>query len=219
MTALELLTVPVALAGLERLSVAGRAYLKWRGTRLITCPETRQPAAVGLDTKRAAATAVLGASRLGLKDCSLWPERQGCGQVCLRQIESAPAACLVRTILSRWYADKPCTFCGRPFGEIHWHDHKPGLLSPDGRTTGWGELRPEWIPAVLATHRPVCWDCHIAETFRRRFPERVVENPSRATPARGVTVASAGFSGFAAPPRASGSEPAEPLTCDDDDGF
>jgi hypothetical protein len=45
------------------------------------------------------------------------------------------------------------------------------------RTYEWPEIPPEQIPGVLATHLPVCWNCHIAETFRRMFPERVVDRP------------------------------------------
>jgi hypothetical protein len=114
-----------------------------------------------------------------LKDCSRWPERAGCGQTCLGDLEAAPHACLVRTILARWYAGQRCACCRRPFGEIHWHDHKPALVGTDGITREWTEIPPETIPAVLSTHRPVCWNCHVAETFRRVHGELVVERPPR----------------------------------------
>jgi hypothetical protein len=157
------------------------AYLKSRGTRVITCPETKGPAAAEVDAKHAAATAFRGKPSLRLQDCSRWPGRRGCGQECLRQVEAAPADCPARSILARWYAGKACATCGKPIGDIDWSLHKPAFISPERRTSAWPEVRPEELPQVLATHRPVCWDCHMTETFRRLFPERIVERPCRTT--------------------------------------
>ena len=85
----------------------------------------------------------------------------------------------MRTILARWYAGKQCVFCRRDFGEIQWHDHKPALMGADEITREWTENPPETVPEVLASHRPVCWNCHVAETFRRVHAELVVERPPR----------------------------------------
>jgi hypothetical protein len=159
------------------LKAAAGAYFRFRGTRLITCPETKRPAAVCVDAKHSAITAPFGKTDLRLSDCSRWPERRGCGQECLGQIALAPEECLVRTILIRWYRDKLCVFCRKPLDDVPWLEHKPGLLSPDGKTVEWHEVRPETLPEVLATHWPVCWNCHIAETFRHAFPELVVDRP------------------------------------------
>lgn len=159
------------------LSSAAAAYLKFRGTRLVTCPETKEPAAVEVDAKYAAFTAPIGERGLRLKDCSRWPERQDCGQQCLGQIVSAPEDCLVRNILTKWYEGRTCVFCGKALGEIDWLDHKPALISPERVTLEWNEIPAEKIPVVLQTHMPVCWDCHIAETFRRRYPELIVDRP------------------------------------------
>jgi hypothetical protein len=93
-------------------------YFKFRGIRLITCPETRKPAAVEVDAKYAALIAPISARGLRLKDCSRWPERKDCGQECLRQIEFSPEDCLVRTMLTKWYKGKKCAVCGKTFGEI-----------------------------------------------------------------------------------------------------
>jgi hypothetical protein len=172
------------LIGLVVLSVfflllwaAATAYLKFRGMRLVNCPETKETAAVEVDAKHAAFTASIGERGLRLKDCSRWPERQDCGQECLGQIVSAPEDCLVRNILKNWYEGKTCVFCGKTLGGIDWLDHKPALLSSDRVTLEWNEIPAEKVPAVLQTHKPVCWDCHIAETFRRRYPELVVDRP------------------------------------------
>jgi hypothetical protein len=154
---------------------AARTYFKFRGKRLVTCPETSEPAGVEVDATHAAFTAATGERSLRLKDCNRWPEKQDCGQQCLAQIEAAPEGCLVRTILTKWYEGKKCVVCGKAFGEINWLDHKPALLSPERLTLDWSEVPPEQIPKVLAGHMPVCWNCHIAERFRHQHPELVVD--------------------------------------------
>ena len=170
----------IALAVLAYvLRPAVSAYLRFRGSRVITCPETRAPAAVEVDARHAAAAAALGTPHLRLTSCSRWPERQGCGQECLKQVEATPADCLVHNILVKWYEGKTCALCGRPVGAIHWPEHRPALLSPEGRAVDWDEVPPERLPDVLATHRPVCRNCHDAEAFRRQFPELVVVRPLR----------------------------------------
>jgi hypothetical protein len=154
------------------------AWRRWRGTRLVTCPETGRPAAVDMDLRRAIGGSIVGRPDLRLRDCSRWPERGRCGQPCLSQVEESPEGCLVRAILQDWYAEHTCAFCRRPFGLIHWHDHKPGLRAPDGRLREWREVPPEMLPDTLATHRAVCWNCMVAEGFRLRFPDLVVERPA-----------------------------------------
>jgi hypothetical protein len=155
-----------------------RTYRRFRGTRVITCPESHLPAAVEVDARLAAVTHMsTGTPTLRLAACSRWPERQDCGQECLSQIESAPTDCLARTMLVRWYDGKACVFCRRPIGEIHWSDHKPALRAPGGDTVGWEAIRAETLPAVLASHAPVCWNCHVAETLRREHPELIVDDP------------------------------------------
>jgi hypothetical protein len=83
-----------------------RAWLEMRGTRLVTCPETRAPAAVEVDLGHLARTSAAGLRELRLRDCSRWPERRRCGQACLIEVEEAPHGCLVRDLLRRWYEDQ-----------------------------------------------------------------------------------------------------------------
>ena len=90
-----------------------RSYFKLRGKRLVTCPENQKPAAVDLDAIHLARDAAFGTPQLRLSECSRWPERQGCGQECLKQIEAAPEGCLVRRIVTDWYAGKACVICGK----------------------------------------------------------------------------------------------------------
>jgi hypothetical protein len=151
-----------------------RAYFQFRGKRLVTCPETHKAEAVDIAAGEAAVGAFLSEPTLRLVECSRWPERQDCGQDCLQQVEIDPANCLVWNIVSKWYEGKSCVFCHKKFSPLHHLDHAPALLGPDHKTVEWKELRPEQLPEIMETHHPVCWNCHIAETFRRTHPELVV---------------------------------------------
>jgi hypothetical protein len=154
--------------------VAGN-YLKYRGKRVIICPETRKPAGVVVRAAHAGFTGVVGDPELRLKSCSRWPERQDCGQECLLQVEIAPEDCLLRNILVNWYAGKQCVSCGKHFGETHFFDHKPALLTAQGKTVACDEIAAEKVPEMLATCFPVCWDCHVIQTCCREHPELVVD--------------------------------------------
>lgn len=158
----------------------GRAYRRFRGTRLVECPENHQVVAVEVDAARAAAGAAVGKIELKLSECTRWPERAGCGQECLRQIEASPEGCLVRTIVTDWYNGKSCVICGIPLDNIDWYERRPALMGPDHRTVQWPDVQPERLPDVLRDHQPLCWNCHIAESFRQQHPELVVDNPWKA---------------------------------------
>ena len=169
--ALGLILVAVSVI----LAVIVRRYLRLRGQRVVTCPETHAPAGVAVNAWSAAIDGLLGKPRLRLQSCSRWPERAGCGEECLREIENAPSGCLVRALLAAWYREKHCVLCGAAVGEIHWHERRPCLLAMDGITHEWSEFAAEKLPGALRTHRPICWSCHIAERFRRAFPDLVID--------------------------------------------
>jgi hypothetical protein len=154
-----------------------REYFAVRGDRVVTCPENEQVVAVRVDAAHAAVTAAGGREQLRLESCTRWPEKAGCGQECLRQIEAQPADCLVRTQVTRWYTDKACAYCGKALGLVDWTQHKPALRAPDGTTLEWADVKPETLPQVLATHAAICWDCHVTETFRRQRPDLVIDRP------------------------------------------
>jgi len=163
---------------LFRVGVALHAYFRLKDKMLITCPETKQPAAVSVDATQAAEQSLLGEPHLRLSECSRWPERQGCGQECLSQIEAAPEDCLVRTAVAKWYAGKVCEYCGKPIQSVDWlGGQRPALLDPDRKTVQWDQIGPEKLPEVFSKYAPVCWNCHVTETFRREHPELVVERP------------------------------------------
>ncbi len=160
--------------------VAVRAYLQFRGDRLITCPHNCRPAGVVVNSGHALLTTIAGRTELRLKSCSRWPERQDCGQECLSQIEAAPENCLVRHILSDWYRHQSCAVCGKPIGEIHWADHQPALLNAHDRTVDWRDVPAETIPAVLQSHRAVCWNCHVVNRMMNEHPDLVLDRSRRA---------------------------------------
>ncbi len=185
-TPFQLVLGVAVLVGLGVLFLFGRrlaaAWMRFRGTRVVVCPENREMAAVRVDATHAAATAPQGRPDLRLESCTRWPEKAACGQECLGQIESAPEACLLRNILADWYQGKTCVYCRREFHAIHWHDHQPGLVGTDGAIVGWDSFRPEQVLDVLATHKPVCWDCRIVETFRREHPDLVTDRDAPPPP-------------------------------------
>jgi hypothetical protein len=172
---LLILAIAIVVYAVFELTRALRTYFKFRGKRIISCPENHQAAAVRVAAGKAALDATHGAAHLSLSECSRWPEMQGCGQECLAQIKEAPKACLVSTIVNRWYAGRSCVYCHKPFGEIHWHDHPPALIDQQRKTVQWNEVPLENLQQTMATHWPVCWSCHIAETFRRQHPELVTD--------------------------------------------
>jgi len=98
-----LFTVAVVVLGLEvpywgyRVIHGIRVYSKFRGTRLVTCPETHKPAVVQVAARSMGMQAILDEPCLRLSECSRWPMRQGCGQDCLRQLEARPSELRIST--------------------------------------------------------------------------------------------------------------------------
>jgi hypothetical protein len=68
-----------------------RVYFRFRGTRLLTCPETHEAAVVEVAARSMALQAILDEPCLRLSECSRWPMRKDCGQDCLRQVEARPS--------------------------------------------------------------------------------------------------------------------------------
>ncbi len=152
-----------------------RAYFTFAGKRLVTCPETQIPEAVNVAAGEAALGVFFNEPTIRLKQCSRWPERQNCGQDCLQQVEGDSESCLVWNIVSKWYAGKKCVFCHKSITPLHHVDHAPALLGPDFETKEWKHVEARELPNILATHQPVCWNCHVTETFRRLHPELVTD--------------------------------------------
>jgi len=152
-----------------------RASQLFAGERVIICPETGKQAMVEIDTRHAAITSLLGQTDLRLESCARWPIKQDCGQECLLQFDDAPPECVVRSVLEKWYRDKSCAFCEKPFAEISLVDHQPALLNPEGVTVEWRQIPMSAVTEAMTSYLPVCWNCHVAQTFRREHPELVVD--------------------------------------------
>jgi hypothetical protein len=80
-------------------------------------------------------------------------------------------------LVTHWYEGHSCAYCGKPITAPTSTHHPPALRGPDGITVEWSELKPERLPDLFRTHQPVCWNCHLAESFIRTHPELVVERP------------------------------------------
>lgn len=156
-----------------------RAYVRYRDSKIITCPDSGEAAIVEVDAVHAALTSLVGQPDIRLQNCWRWPLHQSCGQECLTQLKVASSECLVNGVLMRWYDNKECVYCGKPFAAVHWIDHRPALQSPNGELVEWREVPIADIQTVMSTHTPVCWDCHTAQSFRRDHPEMVAYRPWR----------------------------------------
>ena len=172
---LEWVLFAVAVAAAVAAWRFARACLLYRGRRVIQCPENLRPAGVQVDAAHAGLTAVGVRPQLRLSTCSRWPERAGCGQACLSQIEAAPADCLVDHILTRWYEGKVCASCGQPFGKIDWFEQKPALILADKSSVEWSQVPAERLAETLETALPVCFSCNVAVTLIREHPELVTD--------------------------------------------
>ena len=151
-----------------------RAYYRYRDSRIIICPDSKEQAMVEVDAVHAALTSVLGQPDIRLQNCWRWPLHENCGQECLAQLDVAPEECLVRGALMRWYDFKSCFYCGRPFHQIHLLEHKPALRTPEGKLLEWRDVPLKNLQAALGSYLPVCWDCYIAQSFLHEHPELVV---------------------------------------------
>ena len=167
----------VVLAAIAYLSYRAGKFMKYGGKMLVICPETGRPAAVKVSVWRAIGATLTGRRNVELSDCSRWPEKEDCAQECLCQIEADPRAHRVWVIASKWYEGKTCAFCKKPIEQFDHLDRKPALLSPDGTTFEWNAIPPEALPEAMWGCLPVCWNCHIAETFIREHPDRVTMRP------------------------------------------
>ena len=67
------------------LPVALHTFQRYRRKKVVKCPETGGLAEVNINAPRAAISALFSKPLLRVKNCSLWPKRQGCREGCLKQ--------------------------------------------------------------------------------------------------------------------------------------
>jgi hypothetical protein len=144
------------------------------GARLVTCPETGSVAAVRFSRLHALLAMVRRhGSDAPLSHCSRWATRGPCEQPCVPQAKMPDAA--VASLIDRWSVERRCVLCEKPLSNASLVGHYVSLRAGDGATTEWPDLAPETLPETLRARQPVCWNCHISETFRRRYPGLVVD--------------------------------------------
>jgi hypothetical protein len=149
-----------------------------RGLRVVTCPETGLAEAVVFDLRHALTTGLCRRTpSIRLRACSRSTDRQRCGERCVAQatdLASTPRAMMVRKVTGQ-----PCAYCGRAIECIAFLDHYAAFLQPDGSTVEWPQVPPARLRDTIAERPPVCWNCHIAESFRRKHPELVTDRSWR----------------------------------------
>jgi hypothetical protein len=157
-------------------AIAWRTWVRVHGTRVVVCPETQRPVAVNVDVGHAMTTAVWEKPDLRLTSCSRWPERADCDQPCVKQIELLPDATRPQAIATHFFAGLRCSICQRPIEPPSAVALQPGFMDPGSRKVQkWDEVPPQDLPDAVATRRALCSNCTLAESFRERFPDQVVD--------------------------------------------
>ena len=153
-----------------------RTWARYHGTRVILCPEAREPAAVRVDFGRAALAAIWGYSNVELASCSQWPARRGCAQNCVKQLRSPNAETDPKALAKRFFAHRACALCGHAIYPLSALTLQPGFMNPVTRTVDtWDGLPAEQLPQAFASWRPLCMSCTLAEQTRQRIPDRVTD--------------------------------------------
>ncbi len=180
-TAFYLTVTLLILAGLILvISHVVSSYRRYRGPRIITCPENQRPEIVEVDAAHATLTAMVGLTDIRLEQCSRWPLMRECGQECLVELDNGRSEDLVNGVLMRWYSGKRCVYCGKEFEALNWLDDKPALQSPEGKLLQWHEIPREGLTEVINEYSPVCWNCYLVQFFHRKYPGMVYQ-PGRST--------------------------------------
>ena len=172
----------LVLSFLPLLWVAVRNALRERGPRVITCPENGCRAEVKVAAWNAGLTSAMGESRHRLSACSRWPEKEGCDQACVAEIEETPGGCLVREIVADWFLGRRCAYCGQDIPEVHTGDRQPGIRLAEGRTLAISDIEPVRLDDVLPTAQAACANCLDAMSFREQFPGLPVDRVRRDSP-------------------------------------
>ena len=158
------------------LVIAARTWSQVHGTRVVVCPETEKPVAVKVDVGHAVASALWEKADLRVAACTRWPERQDCDQPCVHQIETASSETSPKTIAAHFFTGERCAICARPIEAPSAVTLPPGFMDPaTHKVQAWDEVPPQDLAEAMATRRPLCSNCTLAETFRQRYPDRVTD--------------------------------------------
>lgn len=128
--------------------------------RVIRCPATSRPAAVRLESFRAAIARTLGREpKLEIADCSRWPDAGNCARGCMADIARDLDATRLSDQISRWRTTAHCSKCERDFGDEGIARTKVHFISPNGLVFEWDELPFDWLGEALDSWEPLCGDC------------------------------------------------------------
>lgn len=176
MTAQLFIALLVIAVLIVYLVIAVRTWSRVHGTRVVVCPETQNPAAVNVDVGHAIVSAVWEKPDVRLSTCSRWPERQDCDQPCVQQIETLRSETSPKVIAAHFFGTVRCSICTRPIAPPSGVALQPGFMDPTThKVESWNEVPPQDLPQAIATRRPLCANCTLAESFRQRFPDRVTD--------------------------------------------
>jgi hypothetical protein len=93
-----------------------------------------------------------------------------------RYVKSNPHDAATTAQLKHFFEGKPCASCSRPIPPVHAGELRPGLLNPDTHQgIGWDDIPAANLSTTLASHKPICSNCMVIETFRQQHPELVVD--------------------------------------------
>jgi hypothetical protein len=83
------LALLLVLSFVPLLFLVTRAYLRFRGPRMVICPETGSFAKIRVNATKAALSSISDGVEMKVTSCDRWPTNQECNQGCVD--ESAPA--------------------------------------------------------------------------------------------------------------------------------
>jgi hypothetical protein len=128
--------------------------------RVIRCPATSRPAAVRLESFRAAIARTLGREpKIELADCSRWPDAANCARGGMTDIGRDFDATRLSTQIDRWRASSQCSKCGRLFVSEGRGRTRVHFISPNGMVFEWNELPFDWLGEALESWQPLCGGC------------------------------------------------------------
>jgi len=155
---------------------AGRAFRRWRrfGSE---CPvltlETRQPATVHIDVALSSVATDSGSAPASHQSRSPSVEAVACDQSGLETAHLPEGS--ASAVVKEWARARTCAMCRGPVTESWFAGHHIALLEPTGMTREWVDVGADRLALALATSLPLCWNCHVAATFRRMHPELVTD--------------------------------------------
>ncbi len=84
-------------------------------------------------------------------------------------------------MIRKWVRDRACASCGGALDTSERSGRHVALQTMEGFIRPWTNLAPDDVPLALITDVPVCWNCYVADRFRREHPDLVTDREPAAT--------------------------------------